>query len=169
MLALFLLLVSFTQDPASSTPFTWVIEGMGDRKSPIVVTISVTPFGLGKRIDVEAVNLYPLPTRDDPNPQAIVPLKTERPPERNDGVIVRGLRAWFTPPGRRFHLLVSLSDGSTHRIDIHRTVPVSAPVIKGRPIQLIAPRGTWTIRRQPHKQPYCDLFTALPPLETPLI
>jgi hypothetical protein len=146
MLASFLLLVSLSQDAATPTPFLWGIEGMGDHKSLTVVTISLTPFGLGNGIEVETISLDPLPTRDDPKPRAIPPLKTEPAPALKSGVRERGLRAWFTPPGRRFHLIVTLSDGSTHTIDIYRTAPPSE--LKIRPLQLIAPihRGTWTTR-----------------------
>jgi hypothetical protein len=69
----------------------------------------------------------------------ILPLKTESTPD--------GLRAWFAPPGRRFHLIVSLSDGSTHRVDIYRGSPPSQGSGKPKPLKiypLIAPRGTWT-------------------------
>ena len=47
MLASFLLLVSLGQDAATPTPFLWMIEGMGDPKRLTLVTISLTPFGLG--------------------------------------------------------------------------------------------------------------------------
>lgn len=145
MLASFLLLVSLSQDAADRTPFLWLIEGMRDPKNPIIVTISLTPFGLAKRIEVETISLDPLPTPEDPKPRAIRPLKTEPAPALKSGVRETGLRAWFTPPGRRFHLVVTLSDGSTHKIDIYQKTSPSAPKIERvRPLQLIAPRGTWT-------------------------
>ena len=141
MLASLLLIVGLSQDMATPTPFLWLIEGMGDPKKPIVVTISLTPFGLGNGIEVETISLDPLPTPDDPKPGVIRPLKTEPAPEMSQQR-GRGLRAWFTPPGRRFHVLVTLSNGSTHKIDIYQAAPVSDP--KRRPLQLIAPiRGTW--------------------------
>jgi len=145
MLASFLLLVSLSQAGATPTPFLWNIESMGDPKSLTVVTISLTPYGLGNGIEVETISLDPLPTRDDPKPRAIPPLKTEPAPALMSGWRERGLRAWFTPPGRRFHLIVTLSDGSTHKIDIYRTVPPSEPKI--RPLQLIAPIPMWTAHR----------------------
>ncbi len=145
MLASLLLLVTLSQDAATPAPFLWLIEGMGDPKSPIVVTISLTPFGLGNRIEVETISLHPLPTPQDPKPGAIRPLKTEPAPEM--GFRGRGLRAWFTPPGRRFHLVVTLSDGSTHKIDIYQKTSPSEPTIqKVRPLQLFAPRATWTMQ-----------------------
>lgn len=106
MLASFLLIVSLSQDTATPTPFLWLIEGMGDPKKPILVTISLTPVGLGNGIEVETISLGPLPTPDDPKPGVIRPLKTEPAPEMSQQR-GRGLRAWFTPPGRRFHLMVS--------------------------------------------------------------
>ena len=130
VLATFLLIVSLSQDAATPTPFLWMIEGMGDAKSLTLVTISLTPHGLGNRIEVETISLDPLPTADDPKPREI-PLKTEPAPGR--GLRGRGLRAWFTPPGRRFHLIVTLSDGSTHVIDIYRTAPPSEPKVQTAP------------------------------------
>lgn len=140
MLAAFLLLVSLGQD---STPplFMWGIEGMGDPKSQKLVTVTPTPFGFASGLDVKSVILDPLPTREDPKPQSVLPLKTEITPKR-------ALRAWFTPPGRRFHLRVTLSDGSVHKVDIYRPTPGSEeakPKIYSVPsLQLIAPRGRWT-------------------------
>jgi hypothetical protein len=93
---------------------------MGDRKNLTLVTISLTRFGLGKGLEVKAISLDPLPTPDDPKPGTIRPLKAEPAPEPE-----RGLRAWFTPPERRFRLIVTLSDGSTHEIDIYRKAPQS--------------------------------------------
>jgi len=142
MLASFLLLVSLSQDGATPTPFLWNIEGMGDPKSLIVVTISLTPYGLGNGIEVETISLDPLPTRDDPKPRAIPPLKTEPAPALRSGWRERGLRAWFTPPGRRFHLIVTLSNGSTHRIDIYRRVPPSKPTLMRPPIDRTIPMWT---------------------------
>lgn len=142
MLASFLLLVSLIQDGATPTPFLWMIEGMGNPKSLTVVTISLTPYGLGNGIEVETISLDPLPTRDDPKPRAIRPVKTEPAPALRSGWRERGLRAWFTPPGRRFHLIVTLSDGSTHRIDIYRPVPPSGPKPKATPIDRTIPMWT---------------------------
>lgn len=142
MLASLLLLVSLIQDGATPTPFLWLIEGMGDPKSLTVVTISLTPYGLGNGLEVETISLDPLPTRDDPNPRAISPLKTEPAPALRSGWRERGLRAWFTPPGRRFHLIVTLSDGSTHRIDIYRPVPPTVPKLKATPIDRTIPMWT---------------------------
>jgi hypothetical protein len=116
---------------------------MGDPKSLTLVTVSLTPFGWGSGIEVNTISLDPLPTRDDPKPRAIRPLKTEPAPEI--GMTGRGLRAWFTPPGRRFHLIVTLSNGSTHKIDIYRKVPRSdePKIYKVTPLRLLAPRGMW--------------------------
>ena len=152
MLASLLLLVSLIQDGATPTPFLWLIEGMGDPKSLTVVTISLTPYGLGNGLEVETISLDPLPTRDDPNPRAISPLKTEPAPALRSGWRERGLRAWFTPPGRRFHLIVTLSDGSTHRIDIYRPVPPTVPKpLKATPIDRTIPM--WTTHEPAASEP----------------
>lgn len=142
MLASLVLLVSLSQAESAPVPFLWNIQGMGDPASLIVVTISLTPYGLGNGIEVETIRLEPLPTPADPKPHAIDPLKTEPAPALMSGWRERGLRAWFTPPGRRFHLIVTLSDGSIHKIDIYRTVPPSEPR-KLRPFPLIAPIPIW--------------------------
>jgi hypothetical protein len=136
----FLLLVSLGQD---STPplFTWGIEGMGEPKSEKLVTVTPTPSGFAMGRDVKSVTLDPLPTREDPKPHSISPLKTETTPKR-------ALRAWFAPPGRRFYLRVTLSDGSVHKVDIYRPAPRSQDpepkIYKATPFYLIAPRGMWT-------------------------
>src|SRR5688572_29398010 len=111
MLASFLLLVSLRQGGATPTPFLWMIEGMGNPEILTVGTISLTPYGLGNGIEIATIGLDPLPTRGDPQPRAIPPLKTEPAPALRSGWRERGLRAWFTPPGRRFRLIVTLSDG----------------------------------------------------------
>jgi hypothetical protein len=139
MLAAFLLLVSLGQD---STPplFSWGIQGMGEPKSDKVVTVWPTPFGLATGIDVKAIALDPLPTLEDRTPRTVSPVKTEPAPRW-------GLRAWFTPPGRRFHLRVTLSDGSVHKVDSYRPAPASEDkpkIYTPRDLQLIAPRGKWT-------------------------
>lgn len=140
MLATFLLLVSLSQDSAP-LPFSWGIEGMGEPKSQKVVTVWPTPLALVSGLDVKTINLDPLPTREDLKPHAISPLKTEPAPKW-------GLRAWFAPPGRRFHLRVTLSDGSIHKIDIYRQAPrpekPEPKIYKAIPRHLIAPRGMWT-------------------------
>lgn len=146
MFGSFLLLVILGQDAATPTPFLWRIEGMTDPKNPIMVTISLTPFGLGNGIEVETISLDPLPTPEDPKPRAISPLKTEPAPALKSGVRERGLRAWFAPQRRRFHLTVILSDGSVHKIDIYRAAPPGE--LKTRPVPMIAPiqRARWTRR-----------------------
>ena len=140
MLASFLLLlVSLSRDAAPPPPFTWMIQGLGPPKSQtIVVTICITPvlLGSGKTVPtVETIRLAPLPSRDNPKPRAIRPLKTEPAPEpraRCDGRV----QAWFTTPGGRFHLVVTLSDESTHRIDVYRRHPPSKPKIIGPPMDV---------------------------------
>jgi hypothetical protein len=140
MLARFLLLASLSQNSAP-LPFTWMIEGMGDPTSQKVVTVTPTQFGFATGLDVKSIRLDPLPTREDPQPHSISPLKQEVTPKW-------ALRAWFAPPGRRFHLRVTLSDGSVHKVDIYRPAPHSQEPepksYKVTPFHLIAPRGMWT-------------------------
>ena len=146
MLASFLLLVSLGQPAAAPDLFLWIIDGLADAKSQaLIVTVTPTPFGLVRGVDLKTISLDPLPTRDDPTPRSIQPLKTEPAPKW-------ALRAWFTPPKRRFHLIVTLSNGSTHKIDIYRKVPrADVPgIYKARPLHLIAPRGTWTAHGSRH-------------------
>ena len=142
MIATLLVLMTLGQaaDPAR---FMAVIVGLGDpTRETLEITVSPTPFGSVSGVEVASTRLAPLPTREDRQPRAILPLRTEATP-------TAGLRAWFTPPGRRFHLVVTLSDGSTHTIDIYRPVPpAEAPTPRlSRPTPLIAPRGMWTTDR----------------------
>jgi hypothetical protein len=111
-----LLLVTLAQ-ASDSELFLWGIRGLGDGQPSIEVTITPTPFGLTQGIHIKAVTLAPTRTRTDPRPRSIRPLKTEVTPKW-------ALQAWFTRPARRFTLTVTLSDGTTHRIDPwapHRT------------------------------------------------
>ncbi len=143
MLASVLVLLTLGQAEAPP-PFLWRIEGLGYSKSvTLVVTISPTPFGLANGLAVKSVSLAPLPTREDPKPGAIWPLSTEP-------AATEGLRARFAPPGRRFHVVVTLSDGSTHTIDIYqKTPPTPAPEPERevKPLRLIAPQVIWTANR----------------------
>lgn len=137
MLAAILVVASLAQD-TDTTPFLWRIQRVDGGRS-LVVTVEPTPFGLTQKLDVKAISLEPLPTVRDPKPRAIRPIEVQAT-ER------WGLRASFAEPGRRFHLRVTLSDGSIHRIDIYRAPPrPDKPAQKPTPLQLIAPpTARWT-------------------------
>jgi hypothetical protein len=99
MLATCLVFVTLGQ-AAAPAPFNWTIEGLGDpTRLTLVVTVSPTPFGLASGLEVNTISLAPLPTRKHRRPAAIRPLTTEP-------TATSGLRASFTPPGRRFHVIV---------------------------------------------------------------
>ena len=136
MLPALLLLLGLAQQPEPRL-FLWTIVGLGEPGPSIVVTVTPTPFGLVSGVDVKAIALQPLPTRDEPKPAAIQPTKTESAPRR-------GLQASFPRPGRRFHLTVTFSDGSVHDVDIYRSsTSDERREFRTGPSQLIAPRGSW--------------------------
>jgi hypothetical protein len=108
VLARSLLLVALAQDPAPELFLSLIGGGLADPKaSEIVVTVTPTTFGLVRGTDIKGVSLEPTRTAEDPRPRPIRPLRTE---VANDW----GLRAWFTKPGGRFWLIVTLEDGTTH-------------------------------------------------------
>ena len=72
--------------------FLWTIVGLGEPGPSIVVTITPTPVGLVSGVEIKAIALQPLPTRDDPKPRTIQPTNTE-PAAR------WGLQALFPKPG----------------------------------------------------------------------
>lgn len=76
MLATFLLLVSLAQDSAPA-PFTWWIQGLEDPRRLTLVTVTPTPLELVSGLNVKTISLKPAPTRDDPKPRSIQPVKTE--------------------------------------------------------------------------------------------
>jgi hypothetical protein len=135
VLAASLLLVTLAQDSAPEL-FHWLIEGLADAKaSEVVVTVTPTTFGLVSGIHIKGVSLEPTRTVEDSGPRSIGPQKTEVANEW-------GLRAWFTRSGRRFRLIVTLADETTHRIDpwaLRRTEQKRPS--EPRPLQLIAPPG----------------------------
>jgi hypothetical protein len=138
MLATLLLLITLGQSEAPRT-FLWGIEGLGaSNRAELTVTVTPTPFGLTQGVAVTGVRLVPLPISKDRTPQPIGPTRIE-------ATSTRGVRAWFTPPGRGFHLLVTFGDGSTQTIDIYRPVPPAAPgprmVV---PTHRLGPVGRWT-------------------------
>jgi hypothetical protein len=136
MLPALLLLLGLVQQPEPRL-FLWSIIGLGEPGPTIVVTVTPTPFGLVSGLEIKAIALVPLPTRDDPKPRTIQPTKAE-PAAR------WGLQASFPKPGRRFHLKVTLSDQSVHDVDIYRTPPPDErKEFRVGPLQLIAPRGSW--------------------------
>jgi hypothetical protein len=137
MLAIVFLFVALSQSEEPRT-FLWQIEGLGDSNSgELTVTVTPTPFGLTQGVAVTDARLVPL-----------APLKGRKPepihPNRTEAALMGGIRAWFTPPKQRFHLLVTFADGATQTIDIYRPVPASDPkpyIV--RPMRLIAPGGRW--------------------------
>lgn len=138
MLATFLLLVSLAQDSAPA-PFTWWIQGLEDPRRLTLVTVTPTPLELVSGLNVKTISLKPAPTRDDPKPRSIQPVKTEP-------TLKWGLQAWFRPVGRRFQLTVTFSDGSTHKIDPWAPPPSGPPKIYRRyPHPGIAPQTKWAM------------------------
>jgi hypothetical protein len=101
----------------------WQIEGIYDTSRLTLVTVR-PPRELAS---VEAIALEPAPTPDDPKPRSIEPVKIEPTP---DGF---GLRAWFRPLRQRFYLRVTLSDGTTHKIDIYALPKIEAPKSEPKP------------------------------------
>jgi hypothetical protein len=90
--------------------FLWNIQGLEDPKGLVRINVTPTPLGLVIGLDVRVIAIRPSPTRDDPNPRVIEPLRSE--------VTSRfGRDAWFNAVGRRFYLVVSFRDGSTRTID----------------------------------------------------
>ena len=99
---------------------------------------SAWPFGIAQRIEVKTITLDLVPTRADPKPRAIRPLKTEPAPRC-------GLQATFTTPARRFHLKVTPADGSVQDLDVYRTAPPDErKEFGGRRLQLISFHGSWS-------------------------
>ena len=136
MLPALLLLLGLAQPPEPRL-FLWTIIGLGEPGPNILVTVTPTPFGLVSGVEVKAIALQPLPTRDDPKPRRIQPAKTE-PAAR------WGLQASFPKPGRRFHLTVTFKDGSAHDVDIYAPPPPDEPKeFQSRPLQLISYRANW--------------------------
>ena len=136
MLPVLLLLLGLAQQ-SEPRLFLWMIIGLGEPGPTIVVTVTPTPFGLVSGVEIKAIALVPVPTRDDRKPRTIQPTNTEPAPRW-------GLQASFPKPGRRFHLKVTFSDGSVHDVDIYRSPPPDEPKeFRVRPLQLIAPRGIW--------------------------
>jgi hypothetical protein len=136
MLPALLLLLGLAQPPEPRL-FLWTIIGLGEPGPSIVVTVTPTPFGLVSGVEIKAIALQPLPTRDDPKPRAIQPTTTE-PASR------WGLQASFRKPGRRFHLTVTFSDGSVHDVDIYATPPPDEPkIFESGPLRLISFTGAW--------------------------
>lgn len=131
-----LLLVTLAQR-AATEQFSWWIEGL--KKDPtIVVTVTPTPFGLVSGIEIKDISLEPIRDRIDSRPRSIHPEKAE--------VTARwALRAWFTQPEGRFTLMVTLSNGETHRIDPWAPAPPApmerTPPTTAQPLQIIAPPG----------------------------
>jgi hypothetical protein len=70
MLPALLLLLGLAQ-PAEPRLFLWTIIGLGEPGSTILVTVTPTPFGLVSGVDIKAIALQSLPTRDDPKPRTI--------------------------------------------------------------------------------------------------
>ena len=136
MLPALLLLLGLVQPPEPRL-FLWTIIGLGEPGPNILVIVTPTPFGLVSGVEVKAIALQPLPTRDDPKPRRIQPIKTGPAPRW-------GLQASFPKPGRRFHLTVTFSDGSVHDVDIYAPLPPDEPKeFQSRPPLLISHRANW--------------------------
>ena len=71
MLPALLLLLGLVQQPEPRL-FLWTIIGLGESGPSIVVTVTPTAFGLVSGVEIKAIALQPLPTRDDPKPRAIL-------------------------------------------------------------------------------------------------
>ena len=84
MLPGLLLLLGLAQQPEPRL-FLWTIIGFGEPGPNIVVTVTPTPFGLVSGVEVKAIALQPLPTRDDSKPRTIQPRKTEPAPPARKG------------------------------------------------------------------------------------
>jgi len=137
MLPVLALLLGLAQEPEPRL-FLWAIEGLGEPRTTISVTVTPTPFGLASGVEIKAIALVPISTGDDPTPRAVQPTTTEPAPRW-------GVQASFPMPRRRFHLKVTLSDGSVHDVDVYGKVPPREPKIyRVGPEQLIAPRGIWS-------------------------
>jgi hypothetical protein len=98
--------------------------------------------GLTQKLEVKAISLELLPSRDGPIPRAIAPITTRM-------TAAWGARASFTPVRRRFNLRVTLGDGSVHTIHIHPALPRSQQPqpYKVEPYKHTAPHpGRWTHR-----------------------
>jgi hypothetical protein len=132
-----LLLVLGLGQPPEPRLFLWTIIGLAEPGPNIVVTVTPTPFGLVSGFEVKAITIDLVPTRADPKPRAIRPLKTEPAPRW-------GLQAIFTKPPRRFHLKLTLADGSVQDLDIYAPPPPDEPKeFQSRPLQLISHRANW--------------------------
>ena len=97
--------------------FLWMIEGLVSTGHEIEVTVTPTRFGQVKGLTVTALELLPLPAADDPHPGQIAPTRSKTTP------LTDAFIAWFPQPTRRFQLRVTLSDGTTHDIDVFKTLP----------------------------------------------
>ena len=136
MLSALLLLLGLVQPPEPRL-FLWTIIGLGEPGPNILVIVTPTPFGLVSGVELKAIALQPLPTRDDPKPRTVQPTTSEPTPRW-------GLQASFPMPRRRFHLKVTFSDGSVHDVDVYRQEPPSDPKIyRVGPEQLISLRRSW--------------------------
>ena len=137
MLAAWVLLIAFAQGSEPAL-FGWQIEGLSDRGPSIVVTVTPTPFGHAKGIQIKRVRLAPTSTRTGSRPRSLRPNKIE--------VSEWTLRSWFTRPQRRFQLTVTLSDGTTHRVDPWASPRNESPRPREvRPGSLTAPPGLTTL------------------------
>jgi hypothetical protein len=80
-----------------------------------------TSLALATGLDVKTITITPTATADDPRPQPIQPVKTLPAPRW-------GLQVWFKPPpGRRYEVIVTLADGSTHTLDLFTPCPDTGP------------------------------------------
>jgi hypothetical protein len=74
------------------------------------VLVKPTHLGLVLGLDVRAIHIQPVATREDQKPALMLPLSAKR-------TNWFALNAVFRPIGRRFFLIVTLRDGTTETID----------------------------------------------------
>ena len=95
---------------AAPNMLLWNINGLENPTGPITVLVKPTQLGLVLGLDVKAIHVRPVATREDQKPTLMLPLTAKR----TDWF---ALYAVFRPVGRRFFLIVTLQDGTTTTID----------------------------------------------------
>jgi hypothetical protein len=107
--------------PTAPALFLWSIHRSLDPQRLTFVGVMPTSFALATGLDVKTITIMPTANADDPRPQPIQPVKTMPAPRW-------GLQVWFKPPpGRRYEVIVTLADGSTHTLDLFTPCPDTGP------------------------------------------